>query len=148
MVIARSSRLPIMMMVMKPRPKLRTFCRWMLTILTVMLVVVWIGSGWYALAGSVYGFSNHRKVMLSFAVDQGRCIASIDDGSNHFVDEHGLPFPGVCTFGSGMIEVEQVAETPGFEWEFRKTDDLDYHLWFWHAAFAFAGALNDSFILK
>jgi hypothetical protein len=38
----------VMIKAMRPRPKLRTFCRWMLTILVVALVVVWIGSGWYS----------------------------------------------------------------------------------------------------
>jgi hypothetical protein len=67
-----------MMMVMKPRPTLRTFCRWMLTILTVMLVVVWIGSRRYDLLFSRYWNSDGRRMTLTANIVYGGFYFSID----------------------------------------------------------------------
>ncbi len=68
----------VMIKAMRPRPKLRTFCRWMLTILTVMLVVVWIGSRRYDLLFSRYWNSDGRRMTLTANIVFGGFHFSID----------------------------------------------------------------------
>lgn len=59
-----------MMMAMKPRPKLRNFCRWMLTILTVVFLVVWIGSGWYSLESNwSTSLSSDELIAIDYGIE-------------------------------------------------------------------------------
>jgi hypothetical protein len=95
------------MMAMKPRPKLRSFCRWMLTILMVMFVVVWIGSG-YLLIGCDYRWMS----------PEGRSLLGL------------TLFKGVLSVSVYVGEVSR-AERVGIHWSFLRDASFDLFPWKW-----------------
>ncbi len=98
-----------MMMAMRPRPKLRTLCRWMLTILTVVLVVVWIGSGWFSVHYLRYASLLDTKLML---------VSNLDRGLIHVDFTFDL---------SRILSIDYI----GDGWKLLRRDAFDIELWKW-----------------
>jgi hypothetical protein len=96
---------------MKPHPRIRKTIKWGGTAVTVLLVVVWIGSGWLLLSwGGVTYSGNYWHLAAYF-------------GRVEFVS---FPAPG-SVFSRPHIEAHPY---PGrFEWGFQRTNSLDVPIW-------------------
>ena len=96
---------------MKPHPRIRKTIKWGGAAVTVLLVVVWVGSGWWLLSWG--GMSNSGNYW-HFAACFGR------------VEFVSFPAPGAA-YSKVLIEPHPY---PGrFEWGFQQTAWFDVPLW-------------------
>jgi hypothetical protein len=80
--------MPSLGFVVKPHPRIRKTVKWGGAVVTLLLVVVWIGSGWW-------GVAYHGRA-AEVLVERGGCLVSVWNREwrrSFTVWSHGPPFP-------------------------------------------------------
>lgn len=117
-----------MIKAMRPRPKLRTLCRWMLTILTVMIVVVWIGSGWYTLESNwLEPMPSDELIAIDYEI--GPFILLCDGTFIIFSPHHNLDFSALIKNGWSLDPQSQF-NILLWAWRWNEGGGSQFPLWF------------------
>lgn len=115
---------------MRGRRHIRTILRWTLTVVMVVLVMVWVGSGWYYLRGPLSSTVGKSKYTHFVIWDRGVCTIAISGGD-------GSP---LIDLNHGWVLNKTVSvELPLWKWEFERIGAgvwVQFPLWLFVLLFA------------